>query len=112
MREYERIGNRILAKNGANLSAVLYGLSIDTDEEKQSLQRLLNWIQQLPDEPYRNFEFVVVQQLNDVIFGFKPSSRVGWAKRRSDIQIQHDIFRRFAHHWCTVPRLWWAKCRV
>lgn len=71
MREYERIGNRILAKNGANLSAVLYGLSNGTEEEKQSLSRLLNWIQRLPDEPYERFEFVVVKQLNDVIFGFK-----------------------------------------
>jgi predicted ATPase len=71
MREYERIGNRILVKNGANLSAVLYGLSNGTEEEKQSLSRLLNWIQHLPDEPYERFEFVVVKQLNDVIFGFK-----------------------------------------
>jgi predicted ATPase len=71
MRDYERIGNQILAKNGANISAVLYGLSKGTDEDKQSLQRLLNWIQQLPDEPFENFEFVVVKELNDVIFGFR-----------------------------------------
>jgi len=71
MRDYERIGNQILAKNGANISAVLYGLSKGTDEEKQSLQRLFHWIQQLPDEPFENFEFVVVKELNDVIFGFK-----------------------------------------
>jgi len=70
-RNYERIGNQVLAKNGANISAVLYGLSKGTDEEKQSLQRLLQWIQQLPDEPFENFEFVVVKELNDVIFGFK-----------------------------------------
>jgi len=71
MRDYERIGNQILAKNGANISTVLYGLSEGTDEEKQSLQRLFHWIQQLPDEPFENFEFVVVKELNDVIFGFK-----------------------------------------
>jgi predicted ATPase len=71
MRDYERIGNQILAKNGANISAVLYALSRGTDEEKQSLHRLLQWIQQLPDEPFENFEFVVVKELNDVIFGFK-----------------------------------------
>jgi len=71
MRDYERIGNQILAKNGANISAMLYGLSKGTDEEKQGLQRLFHWIQQLPDEPFENFEFVVVKELNDVIFGFK-----------------------------------------
>jgi len=71
MRDYERIGNQILAKNGANISAVLYGLSKGADEEKQSLQRLFHWIQQLPDEPFEDFKFVVVKELNDVIFGFK-----------------------------------------
>jgi predicted ATPase len=71
MREYVRIGNSILTKNGANLSAVLYALSQGTEAEKQSLQRLLQWIRQLPGEPYQDFEFVVVKELNDVIFGFK-----------------------------------------
>ncbi len=71
MREYERIGNRILTKNAANLSAVLYGLSKGTKEEQEGLERLLNWIRRLPDEPYQNFEFIIVEQLNDVIFAFK-----------------------------------------
>jgi predicted ATPase len=71
MREYVRIGNSILTKNGANLSAVLYALSQGTEAEQHSLQRLLQWIRQLPGEPYQNFEFVVVKELNDVILGFK-----------------------------------------
>ncbi|BAP56811.1 SMC domain-containing protein [Thioploca ingrica] len=70
MREYERIGNRVLNKKGSNLSAVLYALSQGTEAERQSLQRLLNWIKQLPNEPYQQFEFVKTS-LNDVIFGLK-----------------------------------------
>ena len=73
MREYEHIGNRILNKQGSNLSAVLYALSQGTGAEYQSLQRLLNWIKQLPNEPYQQFEFVTTR-LNDVIFGLKEAT--------------------------------------
>lgn len=68
MREYERIGNQVLTKNGSNLSAVLHGLSQGNEEQRAGLQRLLHWIQQLPNEPYQDFDFVTTQ-LNDVIFG-------------------------------------------
>ena len=34
-------------------------------------------------------------------FGFV-FSQVGWAKRRHDISIWHNIHRRFAHH-CALP---------
>jgi ABC-type branched-subunit amino acid transport system ATPase component len=73
MRTYERIGNKILTKDGANLSAVLYGLAIGNDEEKESLSRLLGWIKRLPDEPYNRFDFVNTE-LNDVIFGLEEST--------------------------------------
>ena len=69
MRNYERIGNRILTKNGSNLSAVLYALSQGNEEERHSLHRLLNWIKQLPNEPYEDFDFVTVPRLHDVTFG-------------------------------------------
>jgi predicted ATPase len=70
MRAYERIGNRVLNKNASNLSAVLYALNQGTETERQSLQRLLDWIKQLPNEPYQKFGFVKTE-LNDVIFGLK-----------------------------------------
>lgn len=71
MRDYERIGNKVLTKNGSNLSGVLYGLSQGNEEEQQSLKRILNLIQQVPNEPYQCFEFVTVPQLNDVIFALR-----------------------------------------
>ena len=70
MRTYDRIGNSTLAKNGANLSSVLYALSEGSEEEKQSLTHILEWIRQVPEEPYKNIEFVKTD-LNDVIFGLR-----------------------------------------
>jgi hypothetical protein len=70
MRTYERIGNRTLARNGSNLAAVLYALKNGTAEEQASLQRILGWIKQLPEEPYKSFEFVTTD-LHDVIFGLR-----------------------------------------
>lgn len=73
MRSYERIGQRVLARDGANLSAVLYALEQGTRSEKETLVRILNWIQQLPEEPFSGFGFVTTRQ-NDVLFGFRESN--------------------------------------
>lgn len=70
IRGYERVGNKVLARNGANLSAVLYALDQGGDAEKQSLNQLLEWIRQLPEEPYDSFEFITTK-INDVIFGLR-----------------------------------------
>ncbi len=70
MRGYERIGNNTLTKDGANLSAVLYALSIGDESQKASLGRLLSRIRQLPDEPYEAFDFTITE-LGDVIFGLR-----------------------------------------
>ncbi len=70
MRAYERIGNNILSRDGANLSAVLFALDQGNTEEKETLNRLLGWIKQLPEEPYRAFRFFTTP-LNDVIFGLQ-----------------------------------------
>ena len=70
MRSYERIGNTEMTRSGRNISAVLYGLSqSDEKTDKKRLDRLLERIRQLPDEPYRDLQFVTTQ-INDVIFGF------------------------------------------
>ena len=73
MHSYERVGDTILKKNGSNLSAVLYGLSTGDDDQRATLQRLLEKIRQLPDEPYVEFDFTLTE-LRDVIFGFQESS--------------------------------------
>jgi predicted ATPase len=70
MRSYERIGNRLLSRNGGNLSAALYALKKGDEQEKTALSRILGWIRQLPEEPYKDFGFVTTE-LNDVIFGLK-----------------------------------------
>ncbi len=67
MRGYERIGNNVLSKDGANLSAVLYSLSIGDETQKALLDRFLYQISQLPDEPYDKIDFTKTD-LNDVIF--------------------------------------------
>lgn len=73
MRNYEHIGNTHLSPNCSNLSAVLYALSQGDKESQQSLQRLLEWIAQLPNEPYQRFDFVTVPKLNDVMLGLVES---------------------------------------
>lgn len=70
MRNYERIGKRELLRNGSNISAVLYALKQGNGGEQPSLQRLLGWIRQLPEEPYVGVDFVTTR-LNDVIFGLQ-----------------------------------------
>ena len=73
MRNYERVGDTILKRNGSNLSAVLYGLSTGDEDQRATLQRLLEKIRQLPDEPYQKLGFTLTE-LKDVIFGFQESS--------------------------------------
>ena len=70
MRDYERIGNNTLSKDGANLSAVLYALSIGDESQQASLGRLLSRIRQLPDELYEEFGFTTNDR-GDVIFGLR-----------------------------------------
>ena len=70
MHSYERIGNSVLSRDGANLSAVLYALSDGDKAERESLARLLSQIRQLPDEPYEDFIFTDTD-LGDVIFGLR-----------------------------------------
>ena len=55
------------------MSAVLYGLGEGDEEQRATLQRLLEKIRQLPDEPYQQFDFTLTK-LKDVIFGLQESS--------------------------------------
>lgn len=70
MRRYERIGNDVLAKDGSNLSAVLYGLHTGGEAAKATLGRLFKRVKTIPDEPYASFDFVTTE-LGDVMFGMR-----------------------------------------
>ena len=70
MRDYNRVGNTVLLRDGSNLSSVLYGLSIGTDEGKAALARIVDRIRHLPEEPFAEIGFETTN-LNDVLFGFR-----------------------------------------
>ena len=70
MHDYKRIGNNILSKDGANLSAVLYSLFDGNETQRASLDRLLSQISQLPDKPYDKIDFTTTDR-GDVIFGLR-----------------------------------------
>ncbi|MFY9260907.1 MAG: ATP-binding protein [Gallionella sp.] len=70
MREYQRMGQSVLQKNGANLSSVLYALKQANPEKQATLARILDLIRQLPDEPFTDFDFVETR-VRDVLLGLK-----------------------------------------
>ena len=82
MRRYERIGHDSLLRDGSNLSSVLYGLKKNGNAK---LDELSGHIRQVPDEPYREFDFVTTQ-LGDVIFGMQEehSEQLSDARMLSD----------------------------
>ena len=73
MRGYERVGDSILKRDGSNLSAVLYGLSTGDDDQRATLNRLLDAVSQLPDGPFVKFDFTRTD-LRDVIFSLRERS--------------------------------------
>jgi len=70
MREYERMGQIVLQKNGANLSSVLHSLKKGSEEKQATLGRILDLIRQLPEEPFKDFDFVETRA-RDVLLGLK-----------------------------------------
>lgn len=70
MREYERMGQLVLQKNGSNLSSVLHSLKLGNEEKQATLNRILELIQQLPEEPFNAFDFVETRA-RDVLLGLK-----------------------------------------
>jgi hypothetical protein len=87
MRRYERRTETQLARNGYNISPVLYNLSIDRPvylkpeaagppkriivNQRDILGRILNRIAQLPDEAFAKFDFIRMPKVGDLMFGFK-----------------------------------------
>jgi predicted ATPase len=70
MRGYAPIVNQRLLRNGANLSATLYGLSRGDDDERAALDRIRDAIRGLPEEPFDRFDFDVTA-LQHVMFGVR-----------------------------------------
>lgn len=68
MRDYCRLGQNVLLKDGSNISAVLYMMSVQKD--KSSLQRILDVLRQIPEEPFLEFGFVLTTQ-HDVLLKLK-----------------------------------------
>jgi predicted ATPase len=87
MRSYERRSETQLARNGYNISPVLFNLAIDRpiiipqpggrppkrvlSNQRPVLERILKRITQLPDEPFSKFEFIRMPKAGDLMFGFK-----------------------------------------
>ena len=72
MREYARAESTPqLLRGGANLSAVLFALSEGDEEQRATLQRITDIIQQIPEEPFTEIGFAETS-LGDVMAGFVP----------------------------------------
>lgn len=82
MRDYVRIGQNVLLKDGSNISAVLNSLN-EGEEKKASLLNILNIIRQVPEEPFLDFNFTKTMQ-HDVLFGITIDGNVIDARIISD----------------------------
>ena len=75
MREYERAElDPQLKRGGDNLSSVLFALQNGDEEQKATLERIANTIQQIPEEPFARISFAETT-LGDVMLGFVPEVR-------------------------------------
>lgn len=70
MRNYEREGQLKLNRDASNLSSVLYSLKTGDDSQQKTLKRIFENLNQLPQEPFKDFHFVQTS-LKDVILAFK-----------------------------------------
>lgn len=86
MRGFERMTETQLARNGYNISPVLFSLWAqrplmrqtadgktvrELGDRRDVLKRILKRIAQLPDEPFSDFDFIQTKKGGDVRFGFK-----------------------------------------
>jgi predicted ATPase len=67
IREYCPIGQKLLSRNGSNLSSVLYYLK---EYSPDILEKILSGIKQLPEENFISFDFIVTTN-KDVLFALK-----------------------------------------
>lgn len=69
MRDYVRLGQNVLLKDGSNISAVLYSMG-DSKTSPSPLENVLSVVRQIPEEPFMEFGFVVTTQ-HDVLLTLK-----------------------------------------
>lgn len=82
MRQYSPVGIEQLARNGSNISSVLYYLKQNNPD---ILEKILNRIKQLPEEEFVSFEFITTSDNSDVLFALKyPNGEIISAKLLSD----------------------------
>lgn len=82
MRDYVRIGQNVLLKDGSNISAVLYSMVRD-DDEPSHLDNVIKVIRQIPEEPFLEFDFVTTSR-HDVLLALKSGSNSVDARLISD----------------------------
>lgn len=82
MRDYARIGQNVLLKDGSNISAVLHSLH-ESAEKTPALNNILNIIRQVPEEPFLSFNFIQTRQ-HDVLLGISVDEVVIDARIISD----------------------------
>ncbi|WP_110740366.1 MULTISPECIES: AAA family ATPase [unclassified Pseudomonas] len=95
MRDYVRSGQNTLLKDASNLSAVLQGLdwiktvpALFKDKDQRSegdyaIDRILEVVRQIPEEPFLKFDFITTQQM-DVLFGIVVDEQTIDARLMSD----------------------------
>lgn len=64
MRDYSRLGQNILLKDGSNISAVLHMMS--SQKDTGALEKILGVLRQIPEEPFLEFGFSVTSR-HDVL---------------------------------------------
>ncbi|WP_417546807.1 AAA family ATPase [Marinobacter sp.] len=82
MRNYARLGQNTLLKDGSNISAVLYSLT-SMGENNEALENILKVIRQVPEEPFASFNFSETRQ-HDVLFGINSEDKFVDARIISD----------------------------
>ncbi|WP_374978929.1 ATP-binding protein [Pseudomonas solani] len=86
MRDYVRVGQNILLKDGSNISAVLQNIAateLDKKSKNHSIANILRIVTQVPEEPFADFEFIQTRQ-HDTIFAIKSGERIVDARLISD----------------------------
>jgi len=69
MRDYARVGQNVLLKDGSNISAVLYSMQ-RYETSPSALDNVLRVVRQIPEEPFLEFDFVTTSQ-HDVLLAIK-----------------------------------------
>lgn len=81
---YQRVGDNVLAKDGANLSSALYALRHGAAPDEVALERILNVVKEIPEEPFERIAFETTST-NDVLL-----TLVDRAGRKFDARLLSD----------------------